>query len=75
MRPKTSPEAVRKASESKGPHHLFQNIVLEALVVLRELARERREVVFYRFHGNGHGGAEIAVLRHLQQNVIARRIG
>ena len=59
----------------EGPHHLFQYIVLKALVVLRELARERRETVFHGFHGGGHGSAEIAVLGHLQQNVIARRLG
>ena len=59
----------------EGPHHLFQDIVLEALVVFRELARQRREAVFHGFHGGGHGGAEIAVLRHLQQNVIKRRLG
>ena len=59
----------------EGPHHLFQDIVLEALVVLRQLACERREVVFHGFHGGAHGRAEIAVLRHLQQHVIACGLG
>ena len=59
----------------EGPHHLFQNIVLEALVVLRKLARERREIVFNGFHGSGHGGTESAVLCHLEQNVIASHFG
>ena len=47
----------------EGPHHLFQDIVLEALVVLRKLACERREVGFHGFHGGGHGSAEISVIR------------
>ena len=59
----------------EGPHHLFQHIVLEALVVLWELARERREAVFHGFHGGGDGRAEFAVLGHLQQNVIAGLLG
>ena len=59
----------------EGPHHLFQDIVLEALVVLRQLAGERREVVLHGFHRSGHGRAEIAVLRHLQQHVVACRLG
>ena len=59
----------------ESPHHVLQDIVLETLVVLRQLARERPEVVFHGFHGGGHGGAEIAILGHLQQNVIARCLG
>ena len=59
----------------EGPHHLFQHVVLEALVVLRQLAGKRREVVLQGFHGGGHGRAEIAVLRHLQQHVVACRLG
>ena len=59
----------------EGAHHLFQDIVLEALVVLRQLAGERREVVFHGVHGGGHGRAEVAVLRHLQQHVVACPFG
>ena len=58
----------------EGPHHLFQDIVLETLVVLRQLAGERREVALHGFHGGGHGRAEIAVLRHRQQHVVACRL-
>ena len=46
-----------------------------AVYCLRELARERWEVIFHGFHGGGHCSAQIAVLGHLQQNVIARRLG
>ena len=56
----------------EGPHHLFQDIVFKAFVLLRKLARERREAMFYGFHGGGHRGAEIAVLRQSEKNVIAR---
>ena len=59
----------------EGPHHLFENIVLEALVVLRQLPGKRREMLFHGVHRGGHVGAESAVLRHLQQHVIACRLG
>ena len=39
----------------EGAHHLFQDVVLEAFVVLRQLAGERREVVLHGVHGGGHG--------------------
>ena len=44
------------------PHHLFQDIVLEALVVLRELSLERWEAIFHDFHGGGNRCAEVAIL-------------
>ena len=47
------------------PHHLFQDIVLEALVILRQLSRERWEVNFHGFHGGGHRCTEVAILRLL----------
>ena len=56
------------------PHHLFQDIVLEALVILRQLSLERREVIFHGVHGGGHRCAEVAILRHLHQHVVARRL-
>ena len=59
----------------EGPHHLFEDIVLELRVVLRQLPGKRWEMLFHGFHGGGHVGAESAVLRHLQQHVVACRLG
>ena len=47
----------------EGAHHLFQDIVLEAPVILRQLAGERREPLLDGVHGGGDGRAETAVLR------------
>ena len=55
-------------------HHLFEHVVVEPLVVLRQLARERREGGFDRLHGGGERRAEVAVLRRLQDHVVARAL-
>ena len=54
------------------PHHLFQGIVLEALVILRQLSLERWEVIFHGFHGGSYRGAKVAILGLLKQLVVAR---
>ena len=56
----------------EGPHHLFQDVVFETLVVLRQLSGERRKALLHGFHRGGHRCAKIAVLRLLQQHVETR---
>ena len=59
----------------EGPHHLFQDVVLEARVVFWQLSGERRKVSFHTFHGGGHGRSKLAILRQPQQYVVARSLG
>ena len=54
------------------PHHLFQDIALEALIILRQLCLERWEVIFHGFHGGSYRGAKVAILGLLKQLVIER---
>ena len=56
-------------------HHFFEDAALEARVVLRQLAGERRESVFDRLHRGVERCAEIAVLGRLQDHVEPRALG
>ena len=75
MRPNTSPEAVRSASESKARIISSRTSSSKCFVVLRQLPGKRWKMLFHGVHGGSHVGAESAVLRHLQQHVIACRLG
>jgi len=55
-------------------HHLFEHAALEACVVLRQLASERREGGFDRLHGGIERRAEVAVLRGLENDVEPRAL-
>ena len=72
MRPNTSPEALRRPSVSNMRIMLFEHVVLEAPVVLRQLAGERREGCLDRLHRGRQRRAEVAVLGRLEDHVEAR---
>lgn len=57
------------------PQHAFEQVVLEPLVILRQLSGQRRERGLDRFHGGSQCRAELAVFGPLEQHIIARSLG
>jgi hypothetical protein len=55
-----------------GPEKMFKNVVLELVVILRELIFQRREIALNGVHRLDYGRAEVRAFGESEQFVVAR---